>query len=103
MPVEKRNRQQLDLDLDTHTIKQDGQYEHKGNISRQLEKYPNRWSRISFAARNKSTSFDRLMCHIKVDSFREFKRNQLLKSRVREIRTLGSVRVLPLVPSRDRG
>jgi len=71
MPVEKRDRQQLNLNSSTQTIYQDGKIEHIWNHSGQLEMFPNRWLRISFAARKKNVVFNNLLCHFNIETLRE--------------------------------
>lgn len=71
MPVEKRDRQHLNLNLSTQAINQDGKVGHIWNKSGQLDMFPNRWLRIGFAARKRETVFNSLLCHFNMETFRE--------------------------------
>ena len=79
--MEGRGRQDLNLDTDTLTTHRGGKLGQGEERHSQGELFPDRWSRIGYAAR-------------KGDSYSEPK--QILKRLVREIRRRASVRVLPL-------
>src|SRR4030042_2200167 len=72
MLMEGRDRQDLNLDADTLDT-------HRGGIIRghdtdkepQGELFPDRWSRIGYAARKKDIVFNNLLTHINVESLRE--------------------------------
>jgi hypothetical protein len=71
MPTEGRDRQHTVLNPRTHVIYHDDNCEHIWNTSGQLDLYPNRWLRLSFAARKKGIVFNNLLTHFTVDSLRE--------------------------------
>ena len=86
MPMERRERQQTALNLRTQPTHCGGRTEHsRDKVGRKVGQsvieshfVSNRWLRIRSIVQNLNFP------------------NRLLKSRVREIRTLGSVRGLPL-------
>lgn len=72
MPVEERGRQDLNLDTDTRiTHRGDTVHGHDAERPVQLELFPDRWSRIGFAARKKGIVFNNLLNHITGESLRE--------------------------------
>ena len=69
--MEERDQQQLALNQSTLSRYSTGHKEPIWNSSGQIEMFPNRWLRISFAARKSNITFENLLCHFKVDSLRE--------------------------------
>ena len=70
MPMERRDRQQLDLEQGTYSTHQGGDSRHKRTHAEQLAMFPNRWSRIRFASQ-KGRVFDSLLCHFNMETFKE--------------------------------
>lgn len=69
MPMEQRDRQNLNLATDTQTVHSNGNEGHKWNPSQ--EGFLNRWARISLRARDKQFVFTNLLTHVNVDSLME--------------------------------
>jgi group II intron reverse transcriptase/maturase len=68
MPVEERDRQNLDFSTGTQSIRRDGKTEQN---EKQGELFPNRWLKIGYAAGNKDRVFNNLLTHINEESLLE--------------------------------
>jgi len=69
MPMERRDRQNLNLATGTHSALCSRKSE---NISDEMKVWlESRWARISLRAQNKQTVFDNLLTHVNVDSLKE--------------------------------
>jgi RNA-directed DNA polymerase len=72
MLMEGRDRQNLNLDTDTLAAHRGGVIRgHEKEKESQGELFPDRWSRIGFAARKVDIVFNNVLTHINVDSLRE--------------------------------
>ena len=65
--MEGRDRQNLVLSQDTQATSKGGVTEHNRNNPL----FRNRWERIGFAAENKETVFNSLLCHFNMETFRQ--------------------------------
>jgi RNA-directed DNA polymerase len=69
--MEGRGRQDLNLETDTLTTHCCGNKGHERNRYSQGELFPDRWSRIGYAARKDGIVFNNLLTHINTESLRE--------------------------------
>jgi len=69
--MEGRNQQYLALNHDSLSSHCTRQKEPICNESGQIDMFPNRWLRISSAARKPNVTFENLLCHFKVDTLRD--------------------------------
>lgn len=69
--MEGRGRQDLNLETDTLTTHRGGKLGHEGERYSQGELFPDRWSRIGYAARKGGIVFNNLLTHINTESLRE--------------------------------
>ncbi len=69
--MEGRDRRDLNLDTDTHATHRGGKAGHETEKEPQGELFPDRWSRIGFAARKEDMVFNNLLTHINIESPRE--------------------------------
>jgi len=70
--MEGRDRQDLNLDADTLATHRGGSIRgHDTEKEPQGELFPDRWSRIGYAARKEDIVFNNLLTHINVESLRE--------------------------------
>lgn len=69
--MEGRGQRYLELNCETCAGNSAESNKQIWNSSGQLEMYPDRWLRISFASRNPEMVFNNLFCHFNIDSLRE--------------------------------
>lgn len=70
MPMERRDRQNLNLVTGTQAARSGDDHEHKEERIR-MDFLPNRWIRIGLAAQDKQLVFSNLMTHVNEGSLRE--------------------------------